>query len=356
MTFSITQRRTLSWLTLGLILGLLLWVLAPVLTPFVIGAVMAYALEPAVAWLVRKRVPRLLAVIVVSVVVLLIMVSIVFLVVPIISNQVPLLRQQVPLMLDRLNTTVPPWLAQWGMQISVDTSSAKAFLLKFLNANLEEWVRTALSSARLGGSILMTVIGTLILVPLVLFYLLMDWPQLVKRINDLVPPRLLNQTHEIFLEVDDILGQYLRGQLLVMLAMACYYSVGLALFGFHLALPVGVFTGAAMCIPYLGFGVGLFLALFAGVLQFTGWYGLMAVAVVYGLGQVLESFFLTPRLVGERIGMHPLVVIFALLAFGNLFGFVGVLVALPVSAVLVVAIRRLKAAYLASKLYAGLDS
>ena len=156
--------------------------------------------------------------------------------------------------------------------------------------------------------------------------------------------------------VDDILGQYLRGQLLVMLTMACYYSVGLALFGFQLALPVGVFTGVAMCIPYLGFGVGLFLALFAGVLQFTGWYGLIAVAVVYGLGQVLESFFLTPRLVGERIGMHPLMVIFALLAFGHLFGFVGVLVALPVSAVLVVAVRRLKAAYLASKLYAGLDS
>jgi predicted PurR-regulated permease PerM len=247
-----------------LILGLLLWVLAPVLTPFVIGAVMAYALEPAVTWLVRKRVPRLLAVIVVEIVVLLIMVSIVFLVVPIISNQVPLLREQVPLMLDRLNTTVPPWLAQWGIQISVDTSSTKALLLKFLNANLEEWVRTAVSSARLGGSILMTVIGTLFLVPLVLFYLLMDWPQLVKRINDLVPPRLLKQSHEIFLEVDDILGQYLRGQLLVMLTMACYYSVGLALFGFQLALPVGVFTGAAMCIPYLGFGVGLFLALFAG--------------------------------------------------------------------------------------------
>jgi predicted PurR-regulated permease PerM len=141
--------------------------------------------------------------------------------------------------------------------------------------------------------------------------------------------------------------------LLVMLILAGYYSVGLALFGFQLALPVGVFTGLAMCIPYLGFGIGLFLALFAGVLQFMSWYGLVAVAIVYGLGQVLESFFLTPRLVGERIGMHPLVVIFALLAFGHLFGLVGVLVALPVGAVLVVAIRRLQSAYLASKLYAG---
>jgi predicted PurR-regulated permease PerM len=120
-----------------------------------------------------------------------------------------------------------------------------------------------------------------------------------------------------------------------------------------LALPVGVFTGLAMCIPYLGFGIGLLLALFAGLLQFMSWYGLVAVAVVYGLGQVVESFFLTPRLVGERIGMHPLVVIFVLLAFGHLFGFVGVLVALPVGALLVVAARRLQGAYLASKLYAG---
>jgi predicted PurR-regulated permease PerM len=154
-------------------------------------------------------------------------------------------------------------------------------------------------------------------------------------------------------ECDAVLGQYLRGQLLVMVIMAGFYSVGLGLFGFDLAVPIGVFTGLAMFIPYLGFGIGMVLALLAGVLQFTGWYGLVAVAVVYGIGQVVEGFFLTPRLVGKRIGLNPLMVIFALLAFGHLFGFAGVLVALPLSAVLAVAFHRLRAMYVESRLYGG---
>jgi predicted PurR-regulated permease PerM len=159
--------------------------------------------------------------------------------------------------------------------------------------------------------------------------------------------------HGFVQECDSVLGQYLRGQLLVMLILAAYYSIALALFRFELAVPVGVFTGLAIFIPYIGFGLGLVLALISGVLQFTGWYGLIAVAVVYGFGQFIESLFLTPRLVGERIGMSALTVIFALLAFGHLFGFVGVLLALPVSAVLVVAVRRVRATYVASELYLG---
>jgi predicted PurR-regulated permease PerM len=148
-----------------------------------------------------------------------------------------------------------------------------------------------------------------------------------------------------------VLGQYLRGQLLVMLIMAVFYAVGLALFGLDLALPIGVFTGLAMFIPYLGFGLGLILAVLAGLLEFASLKALVMVAVVYGIGQLVESLYLTPRLVGERIGLHPLAVIFALLAFGQMFGFVGVLVALPASAVLLVGIRRIKASYMASRLY-----
>jgi predicted PurR-regulated permease PerM len=138
---------------------------------------------------------------------------------------------------------------------------------------------------------------------------------------------------------------------LVMLILAVFYTVGLALFGLDLALPIGVFTGLAIFVPYVGFGVGLILALLAGLLEFASVKALAMVAVVYGLGQLIESLYLTPRLVGERIGLHPLVVIFALLAFGQVFGFVGVLIALPASAVLLVAIRRVHAHYLASDLY-----
>jgi len=154
-------------------------------------------------------------------------------------------------------------------------------------------------------------------------------------------------------EADSVLGQYLRGQLLVMLAMAAFYAVGLTLFGLDLALPIGIFTGLAMFIPYLGFGIGLILAILAGLLQFASIKALVMVAVVYGIGQVVESLVLTPRLVGERIGLHPLAVIFALLAFGQIFGFVGVLIALPLSAVLLVALRRINQRYMTSKLYKG---
>jgi hypothetical protein len=154
-------------------------------------------------------------------------------------------------------------------------------------------------------------------------------------------------------ECDAVLGQYLRGQILVMLVLSVFYAVALTLFGLDLALPIGVFTGLAVCVPYLGFGLGMILALLAGLLQFASLKAVIMVAVVYGAGQLIESFWLTPKLVGERIGLHPLTVIFALMALGQLFGFVGVLVALPVSAVLLVAIRRARDQYFSSNIYQG---
>jgi predicted PurR-regulated permease PerM len=353
MTLTTAQRRSLTWLGMALGGSLLIWLLAPVLTPFIIGAVLAYALHPAVEKLAGRGVPRVLAVLVVEVIFILLLLALLLLIVPIMTRELPLLREQIPTLAARLNATLSPLLAQYGFEVSLDIESIKAFVIKYLDSNFEEWLAAALSSARIGGSIVLSLVGNAVLVPVVLFYLLMDWPNLVQRVQALVPPRLLPRFVDFTDECDGVLGQYLRGQLLVMGILAVYYSVGLALFGFDLALPVGVFTGLAIFIPYLGFGLGLVLALLAGVLQFSSLYGVLAVAVVYGVGQVVESLFLTPRLVGERIGLNPLMVIFALLAFGQLFGFVGVLIALPVSAVLVVAVRRVKTLYLGSKLYSG---
>ena len=353
MTPTTAQRQTATWVLLCAALALIVWLLAPVLTPFVVAAVLAYVLHPLVERLAARRVPRVLAVSLVEAAAIIAVLAVLLLIVPILSKQLPLLREQIPLFAERLNSGLAPWLARFGIEVSLDTATIKAFVFKYLDANLEEWIATALSSARIGGSILLAVVGNLLLVPMVLFYLLMDWPNLMRRIGLLVPPRMAASVAGFFTECDAMLGQYLRGQLLVMLTLAIFYSAGLALFGFDLAVPVGVFTGLAVFVPYVGFGLGLALALISGVLQFTGWHGLVGVAVVYGAGQVLESFVLTPRLVGERIGMNPLTVIFALLAFGHLFGFVGVLIALPVSAVLVVAVRRLRKLYLASDLYGG---
>lgn len=353
MQLTPAQRQSLSWLLMAVAGMLLVWLLAPVLAPFIFGGILAYILHPAVERLVRRRVPRVLAVTLVEVAAFVVILAVLLLIVPIVSKELPLLREQLPVLVDRLAKAAAPWLADLGIQVSLDSASIRAFVVKYLGANVEDGLSALLSSARIGGSFLLGLIGNLVLVPAVLFYLLMDWPRLVLRLFHLVPPRLRANVSSFMSESDQMLGQYLRGQLLVMVILASYYSVGLALFRFDLAVPVGVFTGLAVFIPYLGFGLGLVLALLAGVLQFASWYGVLAVAVVYGLGQVLESFVLTPRLVGERIGINPLTVIFALLAFGHLAGFVGVLLALPVCAVLVVALKRLHRVYVKSRLYRG---
>ncbi len=353
MTLTPAQRQTTTWIALGAIAFLLVWLLGPVLTPFLIAAVLGYVLHPLVERLAARRVPRVLAVALVEVTAIVVALAVVLLIVPILSKQLPLLREQIPMLADRLNSGLSPWLANFGINVALDTGSIKAFVLKYLDANVDDSIATALSSALIGGSIVLSVLGNAFLVPVVLFYLLMDWLKLTHRMSELVPPRMRASVHGFVQECDSVLGQYLRGQLLVMLILAAYYSIALALFRFELAVPVGVFTGLAIFIPYIGFGLGLVLALISGVLQFSGWYGLIAVAVVYGFGQFIESLFLTPRLVGERIGMSALTVIFALLAFGHLFGFVGVLLALPVSAVLVVAVRRVRVAYVSSGLYLG---
>jgi predicted PurR-regulated permease PerM len=353
MTFTSAQRQTLTWIAIALAACLLLWRLAPVLTPFLVGAGLAYVLQPAVERLAVRHWPRALAVLLVEASAIVVVLALVLLIVPILSKELPQLKEQLPMLADRLNSTVAPWLSQFGIHVSLDSASIKDFVFKHFDANADDWMARAFASARIGGSYVLAAVGNAVLVPLVLFYLLMDWPRIGVQIRSLVPPRRQAGVESFLAECDEVLGQYLRGQLLVMLVLAGYYSVGLALFGFHLALPVGVLTGLLVFIPYLGFGIGLTLALVAALLQFTGWYGFVGVAVVYGLGQVLEGFFLTPRLVGERIGLSPLAVIFALLAFGQLFGFVGVLVALPMSAVTLVAVRRLQRAYLASRLYLG---
>ena len=354
MQFTSTQIRAAAWLAIAVLAVLALWLLGPVLTPFVVAAVIAYALTPLVNRLDalgNGRMPRLLAVIVVELLFILTVVGVVMMIVPIMAKELPLLREQAPVLFDSLNNSLKPWLAQFGIHVSLDLSSIKAVVLKYLNANYEEVFRPVMSSIKLGGSLALAVIGNALLIPVALFYLLMDWDNFVAHVLELVPLKLRAGFDSFTDEADGVLGQYLRGQLLVMLIMAVFYSVGMALFGLDLAVPIGIFTGLAMFVPYLGFGIGLILAALAGALQFLSIKALVMVAVVFGTGQVLEGFFLTPRLVGERIGLHPLAVIFALLAFGQLFGFVGVLVALPASAVLLVGIRRLRASYMRSKLY-----
>jgi predicted PurR-regulated permease PerM len=348
---TVYHRQSLFWGAVGLSAGILLWTLRPVLTPFVLGAIIAYVLQPGVEWLVRHRTPRGLAALVMmflfaSLIALLILLGFV-----VVRKEGPELASQIPLMLAKLDARLKPWLAFMGLDFSLDLTNIRDTLAAYLKASEQSVVLAAWQYLRTSGNVMISVVGNLVVVPLVLFYLLYDRHEAFARMESFVPRRWLAKTREFVGEIDHMLSQYLRGQLLVMVALAVFYPTALMIAGFEIALPVGLLTALAVFIPYVGFATGLAFALLAALLQFGNWYGLAAVAVVYGIGQVLESVILTPRLVGERIGLHPLGVIFALLAFGQVFGFFGILLALPASAVIASALRELRRRYLASALY-----
>lgn len=350
-----------GWLAPTLVVGavgLLVWLHALLLAPFVLSLALAYVLEPFVARLSARGVPRGLAAMLLLLASVLLTLVLVLLLVPIVVDLAPKLRQQLPELAAQGWHSLVPWLAQMGVKVPADLADLRPVVVKLINSHGDEWGAALLKSLRTGGSLVITLTGLAVLVPMLAFYWLIDWVRMVQGARELVPMRWRAAVEGFTAEADDVLGHYLRGQLLVMLILAVYYSVGLMLFGFDLALPIGVFTGLAVCIPYLGFGLGMVLALLAGVLQFASdpsaaWWPLVAVAVVYGLGQLVESLILTPRLVGERIGLHPAGVIFALMLFGQWMGFVGIFIALPVSALIMVLVRRLLRLYKTSDTFQG---
>lgn len=352
MTLTPPQRQTLLWAAVGALLVWAIAALGPVLTPFVAAGILAYVLEPGVRWLAAHRVPRVLAVLLVMVLAILAVVGVLLILLPIVQTEIEQVRQRLPALVSAITEQLMPWLRRTlGAELSLDAAAVRRWLTQQLAGSGSDVAAAALAYASSGWSAAVQVAGLVFLVPVLLFYLLLDWPALVRRVSELVPPRWRAHTAEIVGEIDTLLGQYLRGQSLVMMILAVYYSIGLLIAGFQLWLAIGVLTGLLIMIPYLGFALGLTFALVSGMLQLGPLVGLLSVAIVYGIGQVVESVYLTPRLVGERIGLHPIAVILALLAFGALFGFIGVLLALPLSAVVAVGLRRLRQAYLASDFF-----
>jgi predicted PurR-regulated permease PerM len=349
------QRQTLLWLACAIAIVWLLYLLGPILTPFVAGLTLAYVLNPGVERLTRLRIgkwqiSRAVASLVMITLVIFAFTLLVLILVPVLQKEIAALRDQLPNLINKVNATVLPWLREmFGISINLDPASLRELLADRLGD--QDLTARVLASLKSGGLAVIGVLGILFLLPVVVFYALADWPAITERVKTLVPRAYIKDITARLDEVDHLLAQFLRGQLSVMLILATYYSVALAIAGFDTALPVGILTGLLIFIPYLGFALGLLLALSAALLQFGDWYGLLAVASIYAFGQVVESFFLTPRLVGEKIGLHPLAVIFALMAFGQLFGFVGVFIALPVTAALMVALRVLHSAYLSSDFY-----
>ena len=345
--------QTLVWAGAGLALVALLWALGPILAPFVIASVFAYICDPAVNWMVARRVPRALAVLLVIVALGLLLIALALILVPMVYREGVLLVRRLPDLIEMFNARVSPLLlARLGIDLQLDAAQFRQLIADNWT-NAQDIVPVVLGHLKTGGLALLGLVANLFLIPLVMFYLLQEWPRILTELQRIVPRPWLERTMNIINDIDRVMSEFLRGQLSVMLLLAVFYSAGLWFAGLNFALPVGVLTGLLVFIPYVGFGGGLILAILAALLQGEGWAPLAGVAVVYGLGQIVESFLLTPYLVGERIGLHPLAVIFALMAFGQLFGFVGVLVALPVSAALLVGLREVRNAWFASPVYLG---
>lgn len=342
--------KKLWWALTALATGVLLWWHAVVLAPFVLSLALAYVLEPLMSRLLRKGWPHALCAALCVLGAFILLLTLGLLLVPIVLELGPRLQQQLPGLASDAWHQVVPWLLQVGVKVPAELADLRPLLVKLFQSHANAWGTALLQSVRVGGSLLLTIGGLAVLVPVLAFYWLMDWQRLVQGWQSLVPVAWRPTVASVVNEADDVMGHYLRGQISVMLILSVYYSLGLWAFGFDLAWPIGVFTGLAMFIPYVGFGLGLLLALLSGILQFTAqgepaWWPLLGVGLVYGTGQLLESMVLTPRLVGERIGLHPAGVIFSLMLFAHWMGFVGVLVALPVSALLMVFVRRLLAMY-----------
>jgi predicted PurR-regulated permease PerM len=325
--------------------------LGAVLTPFLIGGILAYLGSPAVTWAERHRVPRTLGTLLVIFVILLLLLGLLLVLVPLVQAEFGQLVRRLPEMAGELYGYVAPWLKQtFGIELDFDTASLKRLVTDNLDSARTLGVKL-LSGVKAGGTFLLALLINLALIPVVMFYLLRDWTKIVQNVDELMPRRWLGRVRTLAAEIDRVLAEFLRGQLSVMGVLAVYYVIGLSVAGLQFALPIGILTGLLVFIPYVGFGLGLTLGVLAALLQWSGWPGFLAVMGVYGVGQLLENYVLVPWLVGDRIGLHPLAVIFALLAFGQLFGFAGVLLALPASAALLVGLRHLRAAYNASDLY-----
>ncbi|MDQ6618391.1 MAG: AI-2E family transporter [Pseudomonadota bacterium] len=325
--------------------------LGAVLTPFLVGIILAYLGTPIVNRCSRLGIPRTLGTLIAVVMMVGLVLAIVLVIFPLVRAEIGLLLMRLPALVDFYAAHVAPWMQQTlGRSIALDVAT----LRDLVSDNAEQAGAVGmhvLAGLKSGGLFVIGVLVNAALIPVVMFYLLRDGRGIVARIDELVPRRWEPKVRGMWHEIDHVLADFLHGQMLVMISLASFYMVMLSLAGLQFAIPVGVVTGLLVFIPYVGFGVGLLLGTLAALLQWHGWAGFLVVMTVYVVGQLLENYVLLPRLIGHRIGLHPLMVIFALLAFGQLFGFAGVLLALPVSAILLVALRRVRAAYLHSPIY-----
>jgi len=335
-----------NWLIAIALTGWLFYLLAPILTPFIAAALLAYIGDPLADRLQKIKLPRTIAVAVVFILTFLAIALLVLLVVPLVKMQVSALMDALPGIIVEVEQVWLPRVSEWlGVPAGEDVGFA-AFIARYSDMAGSWGSSLFLSLTRSGGALAAAVIS-LFLIPILTFYMLRDWDFIVGHLGALVPSAQRETIFRLARETDDILGAFLRGQVLVMLALGIIYSMGLALVGLKFALAIGVVAGLVSFVPYLGFVIGIGLASLTVATEPEPLWMLVGVVATFSIGQLIEGSLLTPRLVGDRIGLHPVIVIFAVVAGGQLFGFFGILLALPAAAVLSVLVRFAYNRYLA---------
>ena len=327
-----------NWLIAILLCGWMFYLLAPVLTPFIAAGLLAYMGDPLADRLQKLKMPRTLAVVIVFLTTFLLIGLLVLLVGPLIRTQISALFAALPDIAHQVEQVWLPTILGWLNVEPGEDVGLGAFLARYSDM-AGDWSGKILLGVGKSGGALVAAVLSLFLIPILTFYMLRDWDTFMAHLSALIPGRQRETVLKLARETDDVLGAFLRGQLLVMLALATIYTLGLSLVGLKFAIAIGVVAGLVSFVPYLGFVFGIGLAGLTVALEPNPLWNLVGVVATFTIGQIIEGSFLTPKLVGDRIGLHPVIVIFAVLAGGQLFGFFGILLALPAAAVLSVLLR-----------------
>ncbi|MCS3466817.1 putative PurR-regulated permease PerM [Pseudomonas sp. JUb42] len=352
-----TDTRRWFWIGGMLLLCLFIYILHPILSPFLVALLLAYMGDPLADRLEKLGLSRTLSVVAVFALFTLILMALLLVLVPMLAKQLYRLYELAPQILDWLQHTALPWTqAKLGLADGFwKFDKIKAAISEHMGQT-GDIVSVILSQATASSLALIGWLTNLVLIPVVCFYLLRDWDVMMAKIQSLLPRHREERIVKLAGECHEVLGAFIRGQLLVMLALGVIYAAGLMLVGLELGLLIGLIAGLAAIVPYMGFVIGIGAAITAGLFQFGGdLYPMLGIVAVFMVGQALEGMVLTPLLVGDRIGLHPVAVIFAILAGGELFGFTGILLALPVAAVIMVLVRHMHDLYKESDIYGGAE-
>jgi len=333
-------------------IALLLWtlyLLKPVVIPFVAALLVAYLFSPLVDKLHDVGLPRWLSISIVFIGIGIVLTLAIWYLVPLIWQQLMYARDNIPAIIGWINSTFLPWLSNTFnvVEMEIDTNQISDVVMNYVQTNYSaDSIQPFLLRLAQYGINFLQIGGTIVLIPIIAFYFLLDWDRMLGSLRRLIPRPYEKSTLKIVGECHSVLGAFVKGQFLVMILLGIVYAVGLQLIGLEVGLIIGMVAGLASIIPYLGFAVGIIAAVIATLLQFgIDWWQLVLVGIVFMVGQAVEGYILQPFLLGDKIGLSPVAVVFAVLAGAQLAGFLGMLIALPVAAVIVVLLRHVREYY-----------